>query len=239
MPAERTFKVEDFCSYLGTISVAALMRFELEADWVAAAWAALVFVLLAVAWRSKLPVFLHQALLVLLGVLFRTTLHNFYQRSYFPAPFWESRWVCAGAVVALLFACLPLAFRLRRKEDSFETGLVRVFQSLTRRPEQVLFFTAVGLLTVLLALEMRHGMVTVSWGVEGVAIFLLALSLGERSFRLCGLGLLLLCVAKILVVDVWGLNPRDRYLTLIVVGSALTLVSVLYTRNREVIRRYL
>jgi uncharacterized membrane protein len=97
----------------------------------------------------------------------------------------------------------------------------------------------VALLTVLLALEMRHGMVTVSWGVEGVAIFLLALWLGERSFRLSGLGLLLLCVGKILFVDVWGLNPRDRYLTLIVLGGALLLVSFLYTKNREVIRQYL
>jgi uncharacterized membrane protein len=129
---------------------------------------------------------------------------------------------------------------LRRKDQPpVETGLVRLLQSLTRRPEQVFFFMAVALLTVLLALEMRHGMVTVSWGVEGVAIFLLALWVGERSFRLCGLGLLLLCVGKILIVDVWGLNPRDRYLTLMVLGGALLLVSFLYTKNREVIRQYL
>jgi hypothetical protein len=48
-----------------------------------------------------------------------------------------------------------------------------------------------------------------------------------------------LCVGKILLVDVWGLNPRDRYLTLIVLGGALLLVSFLYTKNREVIRQYL
>jgi hypothetical protein len=195
---ERKLKLTGCCAYMGTISIAALMRFELEADWVAAAWATLAFALLAVAWRSKLPVFLHQALLVALGVLFRTSLHNFYQRSYFPAPFWESRWLCVGVTVAMLFACLPFAFRLRKKEASFETGLVRLFQFLARRPEQVFFFIALELMTVLLSLEMRHGMVTVSWGVEGVGIFLFALWVGERSFRLSGLGLLLLCVGKIL-----------------------------------------
>jgi uncharacterized membrane protein len=63
--------------------------------------------------------------------------------------------------------------------------------------------------------------------------------LGERSFRLSGLGLLLLCAGKILLVDVWRLNPRDRYLTLIVLGAALLLVSFLYTRNREALRQYL
>ncbi len=238
--AERKFKVAEICCWLGTTSFAALMRFELEADWVAAAWAALAFGLLAIAWRSERRVFLYQGLLMAVGVLFRTVLHNFYQRSYFPASGWESRWITVGTVVALLVAALPITFQLRRKnEESGKTGLVRMLQSVVRRPEQVFFFIAVGLLTVLLAIEMRHGMVTLSWGVEGVAVFVLALWLAERSFRLTGLGLLLLCVGKILLVDVWRLDPRDRYLTFIVLGAALLLVSFLYTKNREALRQYL
>jgi uncharacterized membrane protein len=237
---EKKLKVEAICCYLGTITLAALIRFEMPADWVAAAWAALSFALLAIAWRSERPIFMHQGLLLCFGVLFRTVLHNFYERSYFPAPAWESRWITVGATVALLLLALPLAFQVRRKDEpSEEFGLVRLLQALVRRPEQVFFFIAVGLLTVLLALEMRHGMVTLSWGVEGLVIFMLALWLGERSFRLSGLGLLLLCAGKILLVDVWRLNPRDRYLTFIVLGVALLLVSFLYTRNREALRQYL
>jgi uncharacterized membrane protein len=238
---ERRFRAAGLCCWLGTITIASLMRFELEADWVAASWAALAFALLAVAWRSGQRVFLHQGLLVVFGVLFRTVMHNFYERNYFPSESWLStRWMTVGVTVALLLAALPLAFQIRKKnEESQETGLVRLVQSVVRRPEQFFFFIAVGLLTVLLALEMRLGMVTLSWGVEGVAVFLLALWMGERSFRLTGLGLLLLCVGKILVDDVWKLNPRDRYLTFIVLGAALLLVSYLYTRYRETIRQYL
>ena len=237
---EKRWKIDSICCWLGTLTVASLMRFELEADWVATAWAALAFALLAIAWRSGRRVFLSQGLLIVFGVLARTVLHNFYERSYFPAPFWQSRWITAGAAVALLLASLPIAFQMRRKDEpSDETGIPRLMQALTRRPEQVFFFIAIGLLTVLLAIEMRHGMVTLSWGLEGVAVFLLALWLGERSFRLTGLGLLLLCVGKILVQDVWRLNPRDRYLTFIVMGGALLLVSFLYTRNREALRQYL
>jgi uncharacterized membrane protein len=238
--AELTFRAADICCWLGTLTFAALMRFELAADWVAGAWAALVFALLAIAWRSERRVFLYQGLLIAVGVLFRTVLHNFYERSYFPAPAWQSRWITVGAAVTLLLAALPFAFQVRRKnEKSAESGLVRLLQSVVRRPEQLLFFIAVGLLTVLLALEMRHGMVTLSWGVEGLALFVLALWLAERSFRLTGLGLLLMCVGKILLVDVWRLDPRDRYLTFIVLGGALLLVSFLYTRNREALRQYL
>jgi uncharacterized membrane protein len=238
---ERRLRAAGLCCWLGTITIAALMRFELEADWVAAGWAALAFALLAVTWRRGQRVFLHQGLLVVFGVLFRTVMHNFYERNYFPSQSWQNtRWVTVGVAVVFLLAALPIAFQVRRKDEpSSERGFVRLVESLGRRPEQLFFFIAVGLLTVLLALEMRHGMVTLSWGVEGLGVFLLALWMGERSFRLTGLGLLLLCVGKILVDDVWRLNPRDRYLTFIVLGAALLLVSFLYTRFRETIRQYL
>jgi uncharacterized membrane protein len=244
---EQRFKAREICCWLGTITIGSLMRFELEADWVATAWAALAFVLIAIAWRSGKKLFLYQALLVVAGVLFRTILHNFYQRSYFPAPLWqnrwitmESRWVIVSMTVALLLASLPIAFRMRKKGEKGEaSGLALLVQSIATHPEQFFFFIAIGLLTLLLGIEMRHGMVTLSWGLEGLAVFVLALWVGERSFRLTGLGLLLLCVGKIVVDDVWRLNPRDRYLTFIVLGAALLFVSFLYTRNREAMRRYL
>jgi uncharacterized membrane protein len=91
----------------------------------------------------------------------------------------------------------------------------------------------------MLALKMRAGMVTVSWGIEGVMIFLLALVVKERSFRLTGLGILLLCVGKVMALDVWGLQPRDRYVTFIIVGAALVLVSFLYSKYRDAIRQFL
>jgi len=56
---------------------------------------------------------------------------------------------------------------------------------------------------------------------------------------LTGLGLLLLCVGKIMTMDVWHLQPRDRYITLIIVGAALLLVSYMYSRYRETISQFL
>jgi len=237
---ERKVRAPELHCWLGTVSLAALMRFELEPDWVAAAWAALAFALLAIAWRCKLRLFLGQAVLLAFAVFVRASLHNLYQRSYFPAPPWESRIVCVGAVVALLFAALPVCFRLRQTTETASQRIITKFlHFLNTRPEQVFFFIGLVLLTILLALEMRHGMVTVAWGLEAVIVFLFALWAAERSFRLSALGLLLLCVGKILLVDVWRLNPRDRYLTFIVLGAALLMVSFLYTRNREAIRQYL
>jgi uncharacterized membrane protein len=103
----------------------------------------------------------------------------------------------------------------------------------------VFFFIAVGLLSTMLAMEMRFGMVTLSWGLEALAIFVIALLAGERSFRLTGLALLMLCVGKILVKDIWRLQVSDRYLTLIGLGVVVTLFSFLYIRYQAKIAKYL
>jgi uncharacterized membrane protein len=239
---DQRWKAAGILCFLGTFTLAGWARFELEADWVVAAWAAMIWALVAIAWRYRKRIFLHQGLWLGVAVLLRGTLHNFYERSYFPAPLWQSRSLTVGVTIALLFAALPFAFRLGRmpEDDSVKGGWRRrAFNALGRRPDQAFFFIPFFLLTVLLDLEVPKGMVTVAWGVEAVAIFLLALAVGQRSYRLTGLGLLLLCVAKIVLLDVWGLHPRDRYLTFIVLGVALLGVSFLYTRYREAIRHYL
>jgi hypothetical protein len=86
---------------------------------------------------------------------------------------------------------------------------------------------------------MNPGMVTLSWGVEGVMVILLGLLVSQRTYRITGLSLLLLCVAKIVVRDAWHLGERDRYITFIVLGAALTLVSTLYGKYRETVGRLL
>jgi hypothetical protein len=64
-------------------------------------------------------------------------------------------------------------------------------------------------------------------------------AVNERSFRLTGLVLLLVCVGKVLLMDAWGLAPRDRYITFIILGSALLAVSFLYSKYRDTIRQFL
>jgi len=236
---ERRFHLASFAAWCGTIAVAALLRFELSPDWVAAGWALLALLLIAAAWRSGRELFLTQALALALGATFRGVLHNLYERSYLPGPFWHGRTVCTSVTAGLLFATLWFAFPLRRRLQAEATSDTHRLRALLRHPEQVLFFLPLGLMAALLAVTLRRGLITVGWSALGVVVFLFALWVRERSFRLAGLGLLLLAVAKILVVDVWELSPRDRYLTFITLGSALLLVSFLYSRYREAIWRYL
>ena len=235
---DRRLYFDALLGYLGTGSVVALLYFQFANDWLVTAWSAVIFILFGTALLLNRPIFLHQGILLTLGACIRGVMHNLFGASYFSGGDWTGRYFVLGSAVAVMLACLPLAFRLRDryKAQPLSNGWAG---ALVRHPEQFMFFAPVLLLTVMLALKMRAGMVTVAWGIEGVLIVLLALVVNERSYRLTGLILLLLCVAKVIVRDAWGLAPRDRYITFIILGAALLLVSFLYTKYRDTIRQFL
>ncbi len=237
----RAWHIDYLFAYMATGTVIALLYFQFAGDWVATAWSAVTVALLGMALILRREVFLQQALLLSCGTLARGLLHNLFGSSYFTGGSWEGRFLVLGSAIALLFLSLPIAFRLRRSFGPVEgdSKLRRMVAAAMRHPEQFMFFVSVILLTVLLALKMNHGLVTVSWGIEGLAIFIGALLVKERSFRLTGLAILLLCVGKIALIDAWHLAARDRYVTFIILGASLLLVSFLYSKYRETMRRYL
>jgi hypothetical protein len=236
---DRRFRIDTFLATLGTATIVALLYFQLPLDWVVTSWAAVVFVLLGVARFTHRRIFLYQGEMLSIAVLVRGIVHNLFGASYFTGSDWTGRYFVLGAAVIALLVALPFAFYLRDRTRIGSLTPRSLLLVAVRRPEQLLFFSAISLLTLMLALKMRAGMVTVAWGVEGVLIVSLALVVGERSFRLAGLALLLACVAKIMVRDAWGLAPRDRYITFIILGGALLLVSFLYTKYRDAIRQFL
>jgi len=235
------FRFDILLAYLGTATVVALFYFQFAPDWVVTSDAAVVFVLFGVAWVLHRPVFLHQGILLTLGTFARGMAHNLFGAGYFGEAGWRGRFFVIGSATAILLATLFFAFALRGRHAASPTASrgQKALAVLAARPEQLQFFVPIILLTTMLALKMREGMVTVSWGIEGVLIILLALAVKERSFRLTGLGMLLLCVVKVLAMDAWRLETRDRYITFIIVGAALMAVSSLYIRFRENIRQYL
>ena len=151
---------------------------------------------------------------------------------------WKGKFYVLSLTAALLLAALPIAFRLRTRYAARTLGRLNRLLAL-KHPEQIFFFAPIVLVAFMIAVKMNPGMVTLSWGIEGVAVILLGLLVSERSYRLTGLFLLLLCVGKIVVRDAWLLGERDRYITFIVLGAALTLVSMLYGKYREAVRRLL
>jgi len=227
-------------SSMGVAAIAFLIRFEVSPPYVVVFWAALAPILLATALWTMQSVFLYQAIVLAVSTTVRAMMYNLATPSYFAVNDIRARTI--GAVIGLFFISLLFAFRLRATPPPDlllgNWRFSRLLLGLSARSEQLLFFAAVALLTPLIAVEMAHGQITIGWGVEAVLVFLLALAVGERSFRLCGLGLLLLCLGK-LGFDVWNMNTGDRTISMTVLGAVLLLVSFLYNRYREAIRKYL
>jgi uncharacterized membrane protein YjjB (DUF3815 family) len=207
--------------------------------WVAPLWAAMATILLALAWRARRRTFLVQAVALAIAVVLRALLIDLSVESQ--ASFWHEPLFHLAVAALILLAGLAFAFRLRGPD--FWTGASMQspdpLAAALRRPEQWFFFAPFGMMVVAVAAKLSSGHITIAWSLLGLATFLLALAVGERSFRLAGLALLLVSVAKILLMDVWALPPAERYIPLIVLGLALFAVSFLYTRFSATIRKYL
>ena len=237
---DRQLLAGQLIGYFGTTTVATVLYFGLDAGWVGTGWAVLALLLIAVAWAAEHNVLLHHSLLLAGAVLVRTVLVDLPQPLVHDAGLMQNRSFHVSAACAALFACLAFAFPLRKRiAAAGSSGSLIDSLPFVQRPEQVFFFVPLALVTALIARDVSEGRVTMAWGIEAVVVFMFALLVGERSFRLTGLGLLLLCVGKIVLLDVWRQNKADRFTTFIILGIALLLVSFLYTRYSSAIRRYL
>jgi len=241
--AEQEVHAGTVLAYLGSGTLVLFANSYFQHGRILVAWAALSFCFIAVAWEAQLNIFLYHSLVVALLVSFRALFFEFTAAAHPGMPWNLTRGFYVSAVAAILFAAQAFAFPLRKRfadalRKSSSASDVEPW-TLLRRPEQMYFFLPMLLVTVLILNEVSFDRVTIAWGIEAVVAFLFALIVGERSFRLAGLGLLLICVAKIGLLDVWRQHGSDRYVTLIILGVALLLVSYLYTRYSEAIRRYL
>jgi hypothetical protein len=207
--------------------------------WIAAIWAAMATVLMALAWLMRRRTFLVQAIALAVAAELRGLLFDLIGETH--GDFWHGPLYHLSIAALVLIAALPFAFKLRGPE--FWTGasviLPEPFVKALGGPEQWFFFAPFGMMVAALAMKLSSGHITIAWSLLALGTFLFALVVGERSFRLAGLVLLLVSVAKILLMDVWALAPPDRYVTLIVLGTALLAVSFLYTRFSAKIRKYL
>jgi hypothetical protein len=95
-------------------------------------------------------------------------------------------------------------------------------------------------LTALVLYEQISGrMLTIAWGIQGVALLSAGFPLRDRVLRLSGLIILLACILKLFVYDLSYLDTLPRIFSFLVLGMLLVAVSWVYTRFREKVAKYL
>jgi uncharacterized membrane protein len=131
-----------------------------------------------------------------------------------------------GPVIAIApaIACLEAAM-LRRPQGS----RTRVFFSLA----------GAGLAAALIFHEVSGSVLTIAWGMEGVALLAAGFGMRDRVLRLSGLAMLGACTGKLFFWDLRNLDTLPRIVSFIVLGLLLVAVSWVYTRFRDQVRKML
>lgn len=224
--------------WFGTSALVALMYFQCG-EWVSVAWAVSTVTLFFLGKLLKRPHFVYQSyLLTLLGAL-HCAFEDFYLAHH-------GRTTVSLVAVLFYFLLGTSLFEKRKRAAQEAAGgapgqgkFARWVAAVDTHPQHLFFFVPTILVTVLLLLEVNPAYLTAAWGAEGVVVFLIALRLGERAFRLFSLGLLMLSVGRLFYRDVWEFDQLGRIISFMGLGAAMLLVSFLYTRYRDAWKKYL
>jgi uncharacterized membrane protein len=116
---------------------------------------------------------------------------------------------------------------------------VMLRRPLGSRMRMAFSLAATALLAALIVHEVSGSVLTIAWGIEGVALLAGGFALRDRVLRLSGLGLLAVCTGKLFFWDLRNLDTLPRILSFIVLGLLLVAVSWVYTRFRDQVQRIL
>ncbi len=204
--------------YAPAILAVVLMRFELGRSLAVIAWALLGLILYRFGLKLQIQDLRWQSYAIAVLAFWRCWSTNFYIPESLLGI--EGR-VLAGASVIVCFYFAQLLSPRQSRSRTFYLLLSSV------------------LLAALLFYEASGGILTVAWGIEGLALLIAGFPLRDRMQRLAGLVLFLVCVLKLFLYDLRELETVNRIISFIVLGVILVGVSWMYTRFRDRIQRYL
>ncbi len=221
-------------SFEAAIATAILLDGELKTVWVPAAWGVLSLVAFYMGLFTKDRHYRIKAYLLLAATVGRIFLLNL----WVSAPTFDETAKIVSVVLVLLILGTWYGglFKIVRRAvaigDQKSIELERLVMTVVA--------CSIGLMSaVLFYQEVPTRLLTVAWGMEALLLFAVGLWLGERDLRLLGLGFLSFCVLKVFFYDLAGLEGLPRIFSFIVLGLILLLVSYLYTRFSQTLRRYL
>jgi uncharacterized membrane protein len=226
-------------SYGAAALLVALARFELGRAYVIIAWAPLMIIYLALGVERGERDFRFQSYIIaLLGFARLWATNIFLSGSFYGIP--ERFAITIPAVATFLGAALyairrAAAFDVGEAEKHWERSLVWV----DKHAHTLFAILGSGLISVLLYHEVGGNLLTIAWAVQGLVLVALGITVYERGFRLYSLALLLVCVLKLVFIDLEGVETLYRIVSYIVLGLVLLAASFAYTRYREAIGRYI
>src|SRR5262249_8197599 len=85
----------------------------------------------------------------------------------------------------------------------------------------------------------RGGFLSAAWCVLALLLFTTGILLRERVYRWLGLAILASAMGRVMVIDVWQFKPIFRVLSFVVPGLVLLVLSFIYNKYPEKIKKWL
>lgn len=225
-------------SYAAAILIVVLARFEFGRAYAVVAWAPLAFGLLVLGQRTGNIDFRFQSYLIAILTFARSWSTNAYLIGSFYGI--SERLVTTLPAAGVFFAA---AFICNRPEkfDLIELrgGLNRILIWIDGHARFLFSALASLLVSVLIYFQLSIDLVSIGWAIQGFVLLILGFLIKDRPFRLYGLALLFVCLLKVTLFDLEGVETIYRIFSFIFLGVILLLASLTYTRYRSVLSRYI
>ena len=217
--------------YMIFVAMMTLFCHEASRSMVAPVWGAVAAIYSLRGVYSKQKHYLSISSLAALSACARAIFVNLYQGKYL-----------AGADEGIIYPILTIIllytgniFYMRSKDaDREDEGKIKAFLHSSR---VVYGLAATAVMTALFVIRQSGALLTVSLGIEGLALFLVGVAFKEKQWRIYGLLVLLCTMAKAFLVDLRQLSTIYYILSLIVLGLALLFVSYIYTKHKDKIKK--
>ena len=229
-PVAQRNLIRVLASSIGTVFALITLWIVLPEMAVAPVWSAFALGLFFLGLRYGLADLRGQGYPVMSAAAFRAWVFNLHASTAkdLSAGIWTAALVVIACYLAQWYS--PAAEKDRPENFwSYLDGKSRIYWSLV----------GTALLTILLSYQFPGGLLTISWGAEGLILLSAGFPLRERVLRLQGLVVFGICITKLFFYDLQNLETLYRILSFIGLGLLLLTVSWIYTRFREHINRYL
>lgn len=201
------------------ITIAILVQFNYQ--WITFAWAIEGFVLLVMGFRYNaigLRVFGN---IVGIIVLVKTLFIDTELGAFDIGNILNTRFFAFLIAIITFYACSAMYFKNKNKPE-YESEYWKYY------------LIGGGLLTTLiLALELNDGWITIAWAIEAIAILIAGFRYELSFVRKAGIVLLLLTIVKVFIIDLSDLETLYRIMSFMVLGAILMGASFLYSKYKD------
>lgn len=224
-------------SWAGFLGLVVLCRFELGREHAVAAWSLLILLFLTLGQRLDRQDFRFQTYLLAIYAVARAWATNLYLVGTWGLGIPERVSTTLPMIAVLFIAAIGIARPRATEAPAGASRIVRLLYWLDARGHTLFAVLASAFTALLLYYQLDANTLSIGLALEGFCLLALGLVINDRIFRLFGLGLLFICLVKLMVFDLSGVEMIYRIMSYIVLGLVLLLASFGYARYRDKIEK--